>query len=278
MTPVTVATGIGGGEGPVWRPDHGDLIVTSLSEGWLFRIDLAAGTAERFADTAGGANGALLCADGGLLVAQNGRLDMSGWLPYDIPALRPTTPGVQRVNPDGVVTAVPTAHRLNFPNDIAVDVDGSVVFTDPEWKSLTGRLWRLSPAGQIELIEELPHYVNGVSAGPSGLATAEDAGLRWLRGDDRSWLSPSCGSVDGFAFDVEGRVYACQPGHGIVVVDPDGTVVEQLLAEPARVTNCCFGGDDLRTLFVTDAGTGSVLAWEGMPTPGHPLTAFVPTF
>jgi gluconolactonase len=279
MTPVVVATGIGGGEGPVWRPDHGDLVVTSISEGCLFRIDLATGSPERFADTAGGPNGALLCADGGLLVAQNGGLDMSRWLPYAVPAVRPTTPGIQRVSPDGMVTAVPVAHELSSPNDLAVDDDGSVVFTDvlhdPEWTTLTGRLWRLSPAGDVELIEALPHYLNGVSAGPQGLATAEDDGLRWLRGDDRSWLSPSCGRIDGFAFDVDGRAYVCQPGNGLAVVDTDGTVVEQLLTE-GFVTNCCFGGDDLRTLFVTDGGTGSVLAWQGMPTPGHPLTPFAP--
>jgi hypothetical protein len=36
-------------------------------------------------------------------------------------------------------------------------------------------------------------------------------------------------------------------------------------------TNCCFGGDDLRTLFATDAIPGRVVAWEGLPTPGLPL-------
>ena len=30
-------------------------------------------------------------------------------------------------------------------------------------------------------------------------------------------------------------------------------------------TNCCFGGDDLRTLFVTDAIPGNLVAFEGMP-------------
>ena len=33
-------------------------------------------------------------------------------------------------------------------------------------------------------------------------------------------------------------------------------------------TNCCFGGDDLRTLFVADAIPGNLVAFEGMPTPG----------
>ena len=37
------------------------------------------------------------------------------------------------------------------------------------------------------------------------------------------------------------------------------------------VTNCCFGGADLRTLFVTEGIPGSVVAFEGMPTPGLPV-------
>ena len=37
------------------------------------------------------------------------------------------------------------------------------------------------------------------------------------------------------------------------------------------VTNCCFGGHDLRTLFVTEGMPGRVVAFEGMPTPGLPV-------
>ena len=41
-------------------------------------------------------------------------------------------------------------------------------------------------------------------------------------------------------------------------------------------TNRCFGGPGLWTLFVTDAGHGSVLAFESTPVPGHPVTLFRP--
>ena len=41
-------------------------------------------------------------------------------------------------------------------------------------------------------------------------------------------------------------------------------------------TNCCFGGDDLRTLFVTDAMPGNVVAFKHMPTAGLPLPTWVP--
>ena len=41
---------------------------------------------------------------------------------------------------------------------------------------------------------------------------------------------------------------------------------------PVPATNCCFGGPDLRTLFVTAAASpGTVHAFTGMPSAGLPL-------
>jgi gluconolactonase len=258
----------------VWRPDQGDLVVTSISEGVLFRVDLGTGKAHRHADTAGGPNGALLMEDGAILVAQNGGMDVSSFWQREAPAVRPTRPGLQVVGVEGVVRPVGTTAALSSPNDLAVDSDGSVVFTDvlhdPGWTRMTGRLWRLAPGGAITLVEEVPHYLNGVSAAPRGLMTAEDRGLRWLRDGDRSWFSRDCGRVDGFAVDEDGRAYACLPGEGLVVLGTTGEILDWLeLPEGHFATNCCFGGEDLRTLFVTDPGTASVLAFESMPTPGH---------
>jgi len=61
--------------------------------------------------------------------------------------------------------------------------------------------------------------------------------------------------------------------HGVRVIAPDGKEVDFLTIEGDGVTtNCCFGGADNRTLFATDAVPGRVVAWEGLPTPGLPLT------
>ena len=283
MRSVVAAVGVGFGEGPVWRPSLGDLIVTSISEGALFRVDVAAGTIEHWADTAGGPNGALLIEGDGILVAQNGGLDVSRFRPGPVPPVRPTTPGLQLVDADGSVQSVDTDQPLFSPNDLAVDADGSVVFTDvlhdSEWSRLTGRLWRMTVDGTINLLEEVPHYLNGVSASPRGLLTAEQSGLRWLREGDRSWFSDECGRVDGFAVDRDAVAYACVPGQGLVVIGTDGNVLDWLqLPDGHFTTNCCFGGADLDTLFVTDAGHGTVLAFESMPTPGHPLTPFRPAW
>ena len=44
------------------------------------------------------------------------------------------------------------------------------------------------------------------------------------------------------------------------------------LGDDAYPTNCCFGGEDRRTLFTTELAPGRVCAVEGLPTPGLALT------
>jgi sugar lactone lactonase YvrE len=66
-----------------------------------------------------------------------------------------------------------------------------------------------------------------------------------------------------------GRVHAMTPDATTRVLEPDGTEVDFLeIGASGVTTNCCFGGDDGRTLFVTHEVPGQILAWEGMPTPG----------
>jgi len=92
---------------------------------------------------------------------------------------------------------------------------------------------------------------------------------------EREWIVEVLGdaSGDGLALDVEGRLYVCCTSeHAVRVFEADGTEVDRLeIPGPGLVTNCCFGGDDLRTLFVTEGLPGSVVAFEGLPTPGLPV-------
>ena len=89
----------------------------------------------------------------------------------------------------------------------------------------------------------------------------------------RNWLIerlPSGG--DGFAFDINSNIYVAG-GRNITVVAPDGSIVDELEAPPgpAMITNCCFGGPDLRTLYATDGRNGRVLAFSAMPITGVEL-------
>jgi sugar lactone lactonase YvrE len=87
------------------------------------------------------------------------------------------------------------------------------------------------------------------------------------------------GAPDGSAVDSAGRLWNCRFGGGCVVcVAPDGSV-ERVVEMPVRnITTCAFGGDDLKTLFITTAAmlthagdrlAGSLYALA-METPGLP--------
>ncbi|MDA8044740.1 MAG: SMP-30/gluconolactonase/LRE family protein [Actinomycetota bacterium] len=274
----TVAAGLGFLEGPVWRDPTGDLIVTVVSRGLLLRVDVESGRADTFAETAGGPNGAYPCQDGGLVVTQNGGIDwqavgMANPSPPD-----PAEPGLQRVRPDGSVSPLtgPGDGPFRAPNDLCVDQDLTLWFTDPPRypppAEPVGRVWRWSRGGRPEVHADGLQYCNGIGVDGQGrILVVEGHGLMYLDPDGgRPWLIESLPSGgDGFAFDVEGHVYVCG-GRSVTVISAEGKVVEQLEAPdgPAIMTNCCFGRDDRRTLFAVDGASGRVLAFPDMPVPG----------
>jgi gluconolactonase len=63
--------------------------------------------------------------------------------------------------------------------------------------------------------------------------------------------------IDGMRLDIEGNIVATAgweiggPGPMIYVFAPSGEVLEMHPVPCTRPTNCAFGGDDLRTLYVT---------------------------
>jgi gluconolactonase len=281
MRSEVVATGIPFAEGPVWCPD-GTVVVTSVAAGALFRVTPARGDAVRMATTRGGANGAALAVDGSILVTQNGGIDFSR-LPGELgplPRSEPTTPGLQHVTPDGVVTYLAEA-GLHAPNDLAVAPDGDVWFTDPGHfpppRDDTGRVMVYGRDGAVRTFASSFYFCNGIAFEPDGtLVVIERRGLLRVHSDGtREWVVEELGrgGGDGFCVDVDGRFYvASTVEHGIRVVERDGTIVDFLpIAGAGLTTNCCFGGTDLRTLFVTDALPGNLVAFEHMPAAGMAL-------
>jgi gluconolactonase len=262
------------------------VVCTSVSEGALYRIDVATGACTLLAVTLGGANGATPCTDGGFLVTQNGGLDFAAiGLFEDPPVCAPAQPGLQRVGPGGQVEHL-TPDVLQAPNDLVVARDGTVLFTDPPaWPlpdDARGRVWAYARDGSLSLLADGFWYPNGIGIERDGTVIVVENGLmgrpvfglvRIDAAGRRDLFAAPTG--DGFCFDVDGRLYLAGGIHGITVLEPDGTVAEELeIAGRGVTTNCCFGGDDLRTLFATEAVPGGVVCWEHMPTPGAPVLAW----
>jgi len=65
--------------------------------------------------------------------------------------------------------------------------------------------------------------------------------------------------LDGMRFDVEGNLYVTRYGKGCVaVLDPLGRLVEEIPLRGSRPSNLCFGGEDGRTLYITEVDHGSI--------------------
>lgn len=204
---------------------------------------------------------------------------------------------IVRFEPDGSTTTVAdrvNGQKLNTPNDLAIDHQGRIWFTNPwnvgnidpaEVEELDNRsVLRADPqpdgsytVARVTFDTTMP---NGVLVSPddSTLYVAEsnsaDIGLdRELRaypintdgslgpyntlhtfGKDRDAVHRG---IDGMCFDVDGNIIATAgwpdggPGPMIYVFSPTGRVLETHRVPARMPTNCCFGGPDRTTLYVT---------------------------
>jgi gluconolactonase len=160
---------------------------------------------------------------------------------------------------------------LNGPNDIWVRDDGSAFFTDPYYKrpywkrgpkeqdkeavyfvTADGKLTRAAageirqPNGIIGTPDGQTVYVADIGANKTYAYEVEkDGGLK-----NRKLFCPQ--GSDGMTIDAHGNVYFTL-GRAVSVYDKAGKKLKQIDV-PEGTTNVCFGGKDMKTLFIT-AGT-----------------------
>jgi gluconolactonase len=278
-----VANGVPFGEGPVWCPDA-TIVCASVSHGALYRVRPTDGTATAFARTRGGANAAAPCSDGSFLVTQNGGVELSR---PDAPPVDFVAPSLQRAWPDGRVEQL-TVEPLLAPNDLVVGPDGTVFFTDPGPYPPAGaeaRVLALLEDATTRIVADGFRYTNGIALdadGTSLLVVVDDRTVVRLLELGQGGIEPMIDDVgetggDGLCVDIDGRVYvAMRRENGVRVFDPDGRALDFLPVDDGlgAVTNCCFGGNDGRTLFATEAFGDRLVAWESMPSPGRAVYAW----
>jgi gluconolactonase len=257
-------------EGPVFD-DAGNLYVSDIPWGRVFRIDTA-GQWSLVAEYDGEPNGLKFLDARTLLVTDY----KNGLMRLDV-ATGEVTPHLQRRN----------SERFKGVNDLVFDAAGNLYFTDQGQTGLhdpTGRLHRLRPDGQLDLLLANVPSPNGVALSPDGKLLY----LAVTRGNC-VWRVPLLpdGSVakvsqfftsygpsgpDGLAVDAQGRVLVANPGLGHVwVLNGRAEPVEVLRGVAgSSTTNLAFGGPDRRSLYVTDSTHGRVLR-ANMEIPGLPL-------
>jgi gluconolactonase len=252
-------------EGPVWLPAARALIFSDIPGDAMYRWDAASG-AVVYRQPSHKANGNTLDGQGRILTCEH------------------ATSRVVRQEADGRLTLLASHYaglELNSPNDIVVKRDGIIYFTDPNFgrrptrvgvaraqqqpcqavyrlDPATGALARLAddfdqPNGLCFSLDETRLFVNDSPRGHIRVfEVTEDGGLRggevWaeVRGSGP-------GVPDGMKLDASGNLYCAGPG-GIHIFDAGATCLGVIrVAEQAA--NFCWGGDDLRDLFIAASTT-----------------------
>ena len=195
-------------------------------------------------------------------------------------------------------------HPLGAPNDLCFDNQGRIYFTsrmaltDTAAKNVHA-VYRIDPDGRVVRVLHAPdiHMPNGIVTSP------DDKTLYLIEADgrvDRNRCilaydlsadgTPSNArrlidfypgrSGDGMAIDAEGNLYVAAGLHktrgssetldtrpGIHVLSPQGKLLAFVQTPEDTLTNCRFGGADLKTLYIT---CGSLLMSLSTTIPGKP--------
>ena len=172
---------------------------------------------------------------------------------------------VLRIDPKTRAVTIFAHHdRMNQPNDLAITRDGTLYASDPNWKSGTGQLWRISHDGQAHLQVADMGTTNGIDVSPDGRTLYVNESVQrnvWAFDIARDGSLKSKRLIkhfddfgfDGMRCDVDGNLYATRHGKGTVVkLSPRGEVLQEINVLGAKPSNICFGGPDGRTAYVTE--------------------------
>jgi len=291
-----VAEGLQFPEGPVALAD-GSVLVVEIRRQTVTKI-APDGSCTILARTGGGPNGLAIGPDGALYICNNGGFEwreaagafVPGHKPHDYIGGR-----IQRL--DLKTLALTTVYDscggkpLKGPNDLVFDSTGGFWFTDhgkstPEYRE-HGAIHYAKPDGSLITL------VRGEVGAPNGIGLSPDERIVY-------WADTTCGRL--WAMELEGpgqakaspvpwapgRVVATLPGHqlldslkveaggkvcvatilngGITTFDPEGSTEHTPIPDLA-VTNLCFGGADMRDVWITGSFGGKL--YKGRwPRPG----------
>ncbi len=285
---VDPVTAIAFTEGPAVASD-GTVYFSDLANNRIMQFDPQSGMHSVWREPSGYANGLLFDRNGRLLTCEGIGLSSDGrWHGgRRITQTNMTTGSVE------VLTERYEGARFNAPNDIAACSNGRIFFTDPCYADRTTMemehesVYRIDPNGTVLRMISQPDIER-----PNGIALAPDEQTIYVvdscpvfGGNRKIWafdladdgslsnqrvvfdFAPGRGA-DGMTIDQQGNLYIAagisrsRGPHesndvppGIWIVKPSGELQGRVPIPEDVVTNVTFGGEDLRTLYITAGKT-----------------------
>ncbi|SRR5579875_848715 len=283
-----VATGFKWTEGPVWISAPGYLLFANIPANTIYKWDSNSHAVSVFLRPSGYKGSAPFHGpepgSNGMTLDPEGRLTVAGHAQRDVYRL-------ETMDPQGQITILADSYqgkRLNSPNDLVYDTNGSLYFTDPPYGLQTqsdqdpqkqlpfSGVYRLPNAVRIQpgspphnsdlqlLIKDLPR--------PNGIAFSPDQHYLYVDNSEpkKIWMrysvnpdgslsngvlfydatdDPSPGAPDGMKVDQNGDIFSAGPG-GVWIFAPDGTHLGTIRLNE-KVSNCAWGDPDWKTLYIT---------------------------
>jgi gluconolactonase len=263
-------TGTRWAEGPVWFADGRYLLFSDIPNNRMLRWLEETGEVSVFRSPSNYSNGNSRDRQGRLITCEH------------------DTRRLTRTEYDGTITVLMDRFqekKLNAPNDLAVDSDGAIWFSDPGYGimsnyeghkapfELPARVYRLDPkTGEATVVATDMDKPNGLCFSPDEQRLyIVDTGMPKRTGDPRPirvydvvdgvrlkngrlFANMSPGSSDGIRCDVDGNVWSAagwagEGYNGVHVFAPDGTLIGKIHL-PETCANLCFGGAKKNRLFM----------------------------
>jgi gluconolactonase len=248
-------------EGPVWDPARG-LLFSDVLHGGVFCLDRAGHVTTLF-EHRRGIGGMALHVAGGLVVSGRN----VSFKPFDDTDTRL------------ILDRDPDAGNVGY-NDLTTDAAGRIyvgslgsspVFADG-LPPRAGDLWLVDLDGSARIVATDVRLTNGLGFSPDGRTlyhsdSRRQAVMRYAvkadgsLGEKKTFVTLAAGVPDGLVVSEDGAVWVAVAagGKGVRVYEPSGRERRFIEIPDPMCTSVCFGGDDLKDLYIVSGseGTGS---------------------